>query len=180
MKNKLPVWLSAVIALVLVAFGLFYGTWMGYREDRAEVTGLLEMENGLMDVLGYRAADGLNLCVVAGRHLPQDDAGLTALHTAAQALRDAKTLSRCKAADEELAKAVTDISAQLQQTPSFQQSQRDQSYLAMLTADLDNLSASAAISTYNDAASDFNRKLDAPLSGALARLLGMEACPLYQ
>lgn len=180
MKNKLPVGLSVLIALVLVAFGLLYGTWAGFREDFEDVNSLLTMENGLMDVLGYRAADGLNLCVVAGRHLSADDEALAALKSAAQELRSCTGLADCKTADDALAKAVSAVSSRLQETPGFQQSQRDKNYLAMLTADLNNLSASAAVSTYNDAASDFNRKLSGPLSGALARLLGMEACPLYE
>ena len=180
MKNKLPIWLCAVIALLLAVSGLLYGTWAGYSEDRAEVDALLEMENGLMDVLSYRAADGLNLCVVAGRHLSADDADLSALNAAARELQSASSLAQCKAADEALSQAIAAICDRLQETPSFQQSQRDRSYLAMLTADLNNLSASAAIRTYNDAASDFNTKLSAPVSGALARLLGVKACPLYQ
>lgn len=180
MKNKLPIGLCVLIALVLAVFGLLYGTWAGYSEDRAEVDALLTMENGLMDVLSYRAADGLNLCVVAGRHLSADDADLSALKEAAEELRSAAALDRCKAADEALSQAVVGVSSQLQETPSFEQSQRDKNYLAMLTADLDNLSASAAIRTYNDAASAFNAKLSAPLLGALAQLMGVKACPLYQ
>ena len=180
MKKKLPIGLSVVIALVLVAFGLIYGTWAGFKEDLEDVQSILTMENGLMDVLSYRAADGFNLCAVARRHLSADDAGLTGLKAAAENLRSAKDLNACKAADDAFSQAVSAVAARLQETESFNLSQRDQSYLAMLIADLNNLSASAAVSTYNDAASGFNRKLDAPLSGALARLLGMEACPLYE
>ena len=180
MKKKLPIGLSIVIVLALVAFGLLYGTWAGFKEDFEDVQSILTMENGLMDVLGYRAADGFNLCAVASRHLSADAAELSALRAAAEALRDAKDLNACKAADDALSQSAAAISARLQETQSFQLSQRDQSYLAMLTADLDNLSTSAAVNTYNDAASDFNRKLNAPLSGALGKLLGMEACPLYE
>lgn len=180
MKNKLPVGLSVVIALVLVAFGLLYGTWSGYSGDRAEVEALLEKQNGLMDVLSYRAADGLNLCVVARRHLSADDEALAALDTAARTLRDSASLEESSAADKALAAAVSDVSARLQASSSFQTSERDQRYLSMLTADLNNLSSSAAVSTYNEGAKAFNEKLDAPLSGALARLLGVRPCTLYQ
>ena len=106
MKYKLPVWLSVVIALALVAFGLLYGTWAGYSEERVEVVALLTMENGLMDMLGYRAADGFNLCAVAARHLPVDAAELTALKAASQQLRDAKDLFACQTADESLSQAI--------------------------------------------------------------------------
>ena len=35
-------------------------------------------------------------------------------------------------------------------------------------------------SNLNEGAKAFNEKLDAPLSGALARLLGVRPCTLYQ
>lgn len=180
MKNKLPVGMSVVIALVLVAFGLLYGTWSGYSADRAEVMALLEKENGLTDVLNYRAADGFNLCVVARRHLTAEDESLTALNDAASALRDAASMEERSAADQQLTSAVSAVSARLQDMPSFQASERDQRYLSMLTADLNNLSSSAAVSTYNESAKVFNERLNAPVSGALAKLLGVQPCTLYQ
>ena len=73
MKFKLPMGVCVLIAIVLVLFGLGYGTFSGFREDRQQVTQLLSGENGLLDALSYQGADGLNLCVVARRHLPQDD-----------------------------------------------------------------------------------------------------------
>lgn len=168
-----------LIALALVAFGVLYGTWMGFSDDRADVMALLESENGLMDVLDYRAADGLNLCVVARRHLA-GDADVAALETAARTLQSAEMLADRRAADAELVQAVEMVSAKLAATESFQQSERDQRYLDMLTADLSRLGNSAAVTTYQQAAQAFNRQLSKPLFGALARLLGMEACPLYE
>ena len=180
MKYKLPTGISVLIALVLVAFGLLYGTWSGYRADRAEVTALLERENGLMDVLDYRAADGFNLCVVARRHLNPGDEALTALESAANALRSESDLAQRCAADKALASAVEAVSAKLGAVASFQQSTRDQNYLTMLTSDLNNLSSSAAVAAYNREAQAFNQELSESPVGALAKLLGMEICPLYE
>ena len=168
-----------LIALALVAFGVLYGTWMGFQDDRADVMALLESENGLMDVLDYRAADGLNLCVVARRHL-MGDADVAALETAARTLQSAETLAERRTADADLMQAVEAVSAKLAAAESFQQSERDQRYLDMLTADLSRLGSSAAVTTYQQAAQAFNHQLNKPLFGALARLLGMEACPLYE
>ena len=50
----------------------------------------------------------------------------------------------------------------------------------MLEADLSSLGASQAVSTYNRAASAFNDLLAAPLTGSLARLLGVTPCELYE
>lgn len=180
MKNKLSTGVGLLIALVLLVFGLCYGTYSGFCEERAHVTALLDAENGLMDVLSYRAADGFNLCAVARRHLNAQDESLVHLEKSAGTLRNAETLEAAHEADFALSTAVAHMSEVLSATPSFQQSIRDTQYLTMLTADLNNLSGSAAVTTYNDAARAFNAKLNSPLFGALARLLGVQACLLYQ
>ena len=89
MKRNLPTGVCVLIALALVAFGLIYGTLTGYGDERAQVEALWSGENGLSDVLCYRGADGLNLCVVARRHLPQNDPDVLALEQSAGALRSA-------------------------------------------------------------------------------------------
>ncbi len=180
MKNKLPTALCVVIAVALVAFGLLYGTWSGFREDRAQVDELLTMENGLLDVLSYRAADGINLSVVAKRHLPAADEDLQELETFARQLQQAAEVRAYTSLDHALEEAFAAVSAKLKGNASFQQSQRDRRYLDMLTADFSSLRASDVVSAYNQAAADFNTRLDAPVSGDLAMLLGVEKCPLYQ
>ena len=44
MKFKLPMGVCIVIAVALVLFGLGYGTFSGFREDRQQVTQLLSGE----------------------------------------------------------------------------------------------------------------------------------------
>ena len=181
MKWKLPIGVCVLISLALVVFGLVFGTVSGFADERRQVTALLEGENGLMDVLSYRGADGLNLCVVARRHLPQADADVTALEAAAKALRAAGgRLSDKKAQDARMEEAVSAVSAKLTETASFQQSERDRRYLDMLVSDLQSLRASAVVTTYNQAARDFNSQLSSPVSGVLASLLGVEPCALYE
>ena len=72
------------------------------------------------------------------------------------------------------------MAAKLKQTQSFQESERDRKYLDMLTADMQNLSKSAMVTTYNEAAVDFNSRLETPVIGALAKLLGVKPCELYE
>ena len=72
MKKSLPISVCILISLALVLFGLAFGTVKGFGDDKQQVTQLLSGENGLMDVLAYRGADGHNLCVVASRHLTDD------------------------------------------------------------------------------------------------------------
>jgi len=180
MKTRLPTALCVLIALVLVVFGLTYGTWSGFREDRVQVNELLTMENGLQDVLGYRAADGINLSAVAKRHLPAADEELQELETFARQLQQASEVRASNSLDYAVAEAFEAVSSRLKETASFQQSQRDQRYLDMLTADFNSLRASEIVNTYNQAAADFNKQLSQPVSGWLASLLGIEKCPLYE
>lgn len=180
MKNKLPTAVCVLIAAVLVIFGLLYGTWSGFREERAQVDELLVMENGLMDVLGYRAADALNLCAVAKRHLPAQDENLVMLEKQARELQQASAARLSITLDHAVSEAFSAVSASLKEADSFLQSQRDQRYLDMLTADFGSLRASEIVSIYNQAAADFNSQLAKPVSGHLAVLLGIEKCPLYE
>ena len=180
MKRNLPTGACVLIALALVAFGLIYGTLSGYGDERAQVEALWSGENGLSDVLSYRGADGLNLCVVARRHLPRDDADVLALEQSAGALRSAADIAAKKEADTALESAFAAVARELESSASFQASERDQRYLSMLEADLSSLGASQAVSTYNRAASAFNDLLAAPLTGSLARLLGVAPCELYE
>ena len=178
MKIRLPLGVCVLIALALVAFGLLYGTYGGYLDDRAQV---MELENSVQDVLAYRGADGLNLCVVARRHLSAADADVLALESTARRLQDEQlSLPQKAEANAQMDAAVAAVSTKLRQTPSFQASDRDQKYLDMISADLNSLSSSAAASPYHQAAAAFNAQLDAPLVGALARMLGIDPCPLYQ
>ncbi len=180
MKPKLSIGVCVLISLALVVFGLLFGTMSGYADDRRQVTALLEGDNGLLDVLSYRGADGLNLCVVARRHL-SGDADVAALETAANNLRSGRGgLEAKKREDAKLNEAVGAVAAKLKQTQSFQESERDRKYLDMLTADMQNLSKSAMVTTYNEAAVDFNSQLETPVIGALAKLLGVKPCELYE
>ena len=180
MKPKLSIGVCVLISLALVLFGLLFGTVRGFGDDRKHVTALLSGEGGLMDVLNYRGADGQNLCVVARRHIAGDP-DVEALETAAKNLRAGNaSLSVKKQEDQRLTAAVTLVADRLNATESFRESNRDKAYLDMLTTDLDQLGRSAVIETYNEAARDFNAQLDQPVSGALARLLGVKPCELYQ
>lgn len=181
MKPKLSIGVSILISLALVLFGLIFGTLSGFNDDRKQVTALLSGESGLLDVLHYRGADGLNLAVVAGRHLDSQDGDLLALQAAAQALREPQgLLAEKKQEDGRLSAATRRVAAKLRESASFQASPRDSAYLDMLMADLEGLAASPVIAAYNQAATEFNRQLGTKTGGALARLLGMQPCELYR
>jgi hypothetical protein len=177
MKPKIPLWLSVLICLVLVAFGLVYGDVSGFQDERAQVNALLEGENGLLTVLGYRASDALNLCVVADRHLP-GDADTAALRGTAEAVRSQQAdPAMAKVADDTLTADFHTVAAKLAALPGF--GGRDAQYLAMLSADFNQYGQHEIFKAYNQAAAAFNQKLATPLLGDLARFFGVKPCPAF-
>ena len=180
MKSKLSLGVCILISLALVTFGLFCGTWKGFADERAQVDALLHGEDGVNTVLDYRGADGLNLCVVARRHLT-DDPDVAALESAAQSLRSTQSsLAEKKRQDTRLSAAAELVAQKLQATPGFLQSERDKAYLGMLTADMAQLSQNAMITTYNEAAQEFNQLLATRVSGTIAGFLQIQPCELFR
>lgn len=180
MKKSLPISVCILISLALVLFGLAFGTVKGFGDDKEQVTKLLSGENGLMDVLSYRGADGHNLCVVARRHLTDDPDVAALSQTAAILTDDTQPLPSKKAANDQLDASVQAVKTKLAETGSFQQSQRDQQYLAMLEGDLKNLTATDKVNLYNQAAQGFNEQLSKGIPGWIATVLGVKPCELYQ
>jgi hypothetical protein len=179
MKPKLSIGVSILISLALVVFGVLYGNVSGYAGERAQVAALLEGTGGVGAALQYRASDGLNLCVVAERHIPGDP-GVAALREAALALRGAGTTpAELKAKDGALAAAFATLAQTLQQSDSLAASARDTRYLAMLTDDFAQYGQSALYTAYNKAAQAFNQKLAMPVLGDVARFFGVKPCDLY-
>lgn len=179
MKFKLPIGVCILISLVLVLVGLGYGTVSGFSEERRQVTDLLSGDSGLNGVLSYRGADGLNLCVVADRHL-SGSASVESLRQIAKTLNGSAALSDKQAKNQALDSAVAAVLNELQAADSYRQSERDQRYAAMLKSDLASLSQTELLTTYERDAVSFNQKLAGTPMGKLAGWLGVQPCELYQ
>lgn len=178
-KPKLSIWVCVLIALCLVAFGLTFGTVRGYNMERAQVEEKLSGDNGLLDALDYRGIDGLNLGVVAARHL-ENNADVQKLQAAARVLRDAgASLADKKAADRKLTDAAYAVTKALKDAPTLAASARDGSYLSQLTDDLSQWALTVENSDYDKAAADFNQSLNDPIGGFFARILGVKPMTLY-
>lgn len=179
MKPKLTVGVSILISLALLAFGLVYGSVSGYADERAHVAALLDGDNGIASALGYRASDGLNLCVVAGRHIASDPTVAT-LKQAALALRtQGQTATTLRAQDEALQTAFTAVATALRADPGFTADTRDPKYLDMLAADFAEYAQSPIFQAYNEAAVAFDQKLQTPVLGDIARFFGVTPCERY-
>jgi hypothetical protein len=180
MKPKLSVWWALLICAVLVVFGLVYGNVSGYADERARVNALLEGDGGLMTVLNYRACDGLNLCVVADRHLA-GDTDVEALRNAANAqLTQELSVQAARVRDEALADVFSRVSDKLMADAGFAASARDVQYRQMIAADFEACGQSDIFAAYNKAAEAFNRQLSVPALGDTARFFGVKPCELYQ
>lgn len=178
MKFKLSGALSIILSIALVIAGLCIGTVRGFNKERSSVTGLLENESGLMDVLSYRGADGLNLYQVASRHL-QPCPEMEALKATATGLTSGSgTLEQLKQLDTTLDTDAANVIALLEASESYQSSQRDQRYVGMLQRDMQGLSNQSFYTEYTTAAEEFNHKLENDLLGKFAALLGVKPCTM--
>lgn len=172
MKRTLTTILTVILTVVLLAAASSLGAVRGWGNERAKVLDLISQDGELAQQLGERAMDAANLAVVAARHLPEDDADLRALYACRDTLMacaDAPSLAR---ADMELSQLASALRGRLTTLASVRESRRDQVYISTLTRALaDSTSLSQ---TYADKAADFNRRLNASLTGKLAMLLGVK------
>ncbi len=173
MLSNLP---FALLCIALLAVALCVGAVRGWSIDRNEVLSALTGDGSLHTQLEYRAMDAANLAVVAARHLQEDDADLVALRNASQTLlsgtQDAQAILTADA-------IITDVAFRfaetLPQLPSVQASERDQTYLSMLTAALGKKSSLSH--TWTLLVEDFNQRLTTSLTGRLAMLFGVDPLP---
>ena len=180
MKPKLSVWVCLLICLALVVFGVVYGSTAGFRDERAQVQALLTEDDGLMDVLADCGADALNLCVVAGRHIPGDE-DVQALQAAGRTLRDkAATFAAKQQALAEVQQRAEAVAQKLGESESFRASSRDVGYLKSLGASVQASLLSPKMDSYNQAARAYNELFADPFSGFLAKLTGAKPCELFE
>lgn len=176
MKAHLSTILSIVLCVVLVAAAVCIGAVRGWSDDRSEVLNALSADGEMRALLETRAMDAANLAVVAARHLPADDADLTALREAsALMLSNAAQTEQLLQADDVITDAALRLADELPALSTVQSSRRDRAYVSMLTG---TLSKKTALShRYTLLVEDFNQRLSSSLSGKLAMLLGVDPLP---
>lgn len=180
-QNRFTETAAVIFAVVLVIAGVIWNNVGTYTDKRAKVLQEMAAGSELDTALVNRGSDGLNLCVVARRHLPALDADILALNEASRTLQD-QSLDAAKRLETsgrvlELAEALQE---KLQECDGVAGS-RDQGYLDMILNALrvtdDPITAAGA---YNHAAQRFNEALASPVDGFLPRLFGVKPCSLVQ
>jgi len=167
MKNKLSVALSVLVCAVLVFAALGIGAIKGWKQEKADVLAALDKGGELYSLRQTRAMDALNLCALAQRHLPSDDADIAALRHGAGALTGQSEFRAVLEADSNVSAAAARLEEKLQGLKA-----RDKDYLSAL---VDALSpASGVNSRYADLSEDFNARFNDSLMGKLAALLGVK------
>lgn len=172
MKIRLSTILSIALCVLLCAGALCMGAVRGWGAERDEALSALTAGGEMRTLLEYRGMDAANLAVVAARHLPADDAQLTALRKASSTLlsgtEDAEIILQ---ADAVITDVALRFSEELPALPSVQQSSRDKTYVTMLSSQLGK--KSGLTHTYAQLVEEYNQRLESSLTGRLAMLLGV-------
>lgn len=177
MKISLSKILFTLLCALLLITALCTGAVRGWSAERNEILSSLTGEGEMRQQLEYRGMDAANLCVVASRHLPEDDADLVALRQASQTLLSGSTdVHVLLAADEQITVIALRFAESLPQLPSVQASGRDKTYIATLTSSLGR--KSSLNHSYTLMVEDYNDRLSSSPTGWLARLLGVDPLPL--
>ena len=171
---------AIVVMVILIAGGVVYGAYRGWTGERALVN---ETRAGLDSMLQTRVESAYNVLAVAKRHVPETD---EAYQRVAQDLKDLEgsgriesetsAMARKAKANDSLTADAAALLDKLSQMDSVKNDSRDNmyvtSYLPQMLAQSEQKTAGAA---YNQAAADFNGRMNKTFSGWLARtMLGIK------
>ena len=166
-------WAIAIMAILIVG-GVVFGADRGWTDERALVN---ETRAGLDSMLQTRVESAYNVLAVAKRHLPEDDEAYLRVVRDRNALESTSDdLGQKAQANEALTVDAAALLDKLVQLETVKNDSRDNmyvtSYLPQMLAQSEQKTAGAA---YNQAAADFNSRMNKTFSGWLARtLLGIK------
>lgn len=170
MKSKAVLAFIVMVILMVAAFAI--GSYRVYFDERVQVELAL---GSLSDLLAARIEMGHNLLTVAKRHLKEDDSLLRAVIQDMDVLDSADTLNEIAAANEKLSKDSKALLDHLQTVHSVIQDERDFRYVTgLLPRGFEQSAQWADAKQYNEAASEFNTRLNHTVNGQVARLLGVD------
>ncbi len=171
---KLKTGWAIAIMVILIAGGVVYGAYRGWTGERALVN---ETRAGLDSMLQTRVESAYNVLAVARRHLPEDDEAYLRVVRDRNDLEGGSNpawdnLSQKAKANDALTVDAAALLDKLAQLDSVKKDSRDNmyvtSYLPQMLAQSEQKTAGAA---YNEAAADFNGRMNKTFSGWLARML---------
>lgn len=127
--------------------------------------------------LQQRMNDAYNLVVVGRRYLQEDDAAITQVLTAREALANAQTPSEKYQKNNDLTAATTELYYKLQEQ---QLSEKDAQYNSQLYAELSSRNTTIQNDGYNQMAEDFNRTLQQFPANLLSKVVFVQPAELFR
>ena len=177
---KLKTGWAIAIMVILIAGGVILGAYRGWNDERVLVN---ETRAGLENMLQTRVESAYNVLAVAKRHIPVTDEAYQHVAQDLKALEDkSDNLAPRAEANEALTADAAALLDKLAQLDSVKNDSRDNmyvtSYLPQMLAQSEQKTAGAA---YNQAAAEFNSRMNGTFSGWLARtLLGVKPAVEFQ
>ena len=175
---KLKTGWAIAIMVILIAGSVVYGAYRGWTDERARVD---ETYTGLESMLQTRIESAYNVLAVAKRHVPESDEAYLRVQKDLFGLEGGSNpawneLAQQAEANDALTRDAAALLANLSQLDSVKNDERDlmyvTSYLPQMLAQSEEKTAGAV---YNQAAAEFNTRIEGTFSGWVARnLLGFK------
>ena len=175
---KLKTGTAIIIMVVLIIGSVLYGAYKGWSNEKAHVDATYA---GLESMLQTRVETAYNILTVAKRHLPETDEAVQRVSMDLSQLDNAYTdLGRKAQANEALAQDAAALLKTLSQLDSVKKDSRDEmyvnNYLPQMLSESEEMTISA---TYNQAAAEFNSRINRTFSGFLAKLMGVSPAEVF-
>lgn len=175
---KLKTGTAVVIMVVLVIGSVLFGAYKGWTEEKAHVDATYA---GLESMLQTRVETAYNILTVARRHLPDTDEAVQRVAMDLSQLDSPyAALPRKAEASEALTADAAALLKALGQLPTVQGDSRDlmyvNNYLPQMLAESEAKTEGAA---YNQAAAEFNGRINRTFSGFLAKLMGIHPAEVF-
>ncbi|MBR0407516.1 MAG: hypothetical protein IJI53_05735 [Clostridia bacterium] len=175
---KLKTGTAIVIMIVLVIGSVLFGAYKGWTTEKAHVDATYA---GLESMLQTRVETAYNILTVAKRHLPETDEAYQRVSMDLGQLDNAYTdLGRKAQANEALAQDAAALLKALAQMDSVKSDSRDEMYVNnYLPQMLSESEAKTEGAAYNQAAAEFNGRINRTFSGFLAKLMGIKPAEVF-
>ncbi len=161
--------LSILICILLIIFGLIYNIIYDLKSEEKVLKEI--SEDGIATIFNYKAYDGKNAVAIASRYIDKNSPELQKItNTSNNILNSKLSLHERYENFNILNKDIDNISLLLYNNESFNNSTKDKNLWEMLTIEVNNLSKSNVINTYNNAVSTYNSKLSSPIYSFFGKL----------
>ena len=175
---KLKTGTAFVIMVVLIIGSVLFGAYKGWSEEKAHVDATYA---GLESMLQTRVETAYNILAVAKRHVPETDEAYQRVSMDLGQLDNAYSdLGRKAEANDALGRDAAALLKTLAELDTVKNDSRDKmyvdNYLPQMLSESEQMTVGA---TYNQAAAEFNGRINRTFSGFLAKLMGIKPAEVF-